>query len=106
MGAGQGRACQTNGGGSVNDEAAIRARHAAFMAETPGGEPWSTERRGEALLMAGLDRRELLTEVDRLRALLRETQPYLMGVGGRKLSMTIDAACPLPNRPHRDTLDT
>lgn len=34
--------------------------------ETPGGPPWTDQRRGEALLMAGYDRRGLLNVVAEL----------------------------------------
>ena len=49
---------------------AIRARDAAWGAETPGGKPWTSRQRGEAYFQAGYDRHVLLAALDRAEAVV------------------------------------
>ena len=44
----------------------LRERNAEWLAETPGGEEWTSARRGRALFDFGMDRRNLLVAGDAL----------------------------------------
>lgn len=48
---------------SAFEKAAAIERDQQWSDETPGGEPWSDQRKGAALFMAGYDRRGLLNEL-------------------------------------------